>query len=285
MAGAENPTVERLRAREWPAEQVDRVLEGGWPAFIGADAEAERHLSRVRDVFGDHELALVARADGNGADAGAGAGARASAGDGDGDGDGIDAGDGESDGEELVALGWAVPLRWSGAVADLPGGYTDSLGRALADLDAGATTDTLVVCAVQVRSDLGGRGLAGRLLAGFVEHAVRTGHERVIAPLRPTAKHAYPLTPIDEYVTWTDGNGEPFDPWVRTHRRMGAEVLATAPRSQTMTGTVAEWEGWTGMRLPATGSYVIPGGLSPLEVDVVADLGTYVEPNVWVRHR
>jgi hypothetical protein len=66
---------------------------------------------------------------------------------------------------------------------------------------------------------------------------------------------------------------------------MGAEVLATAPRSQTMTGTVAQWEAWTGMRLPATGAYVIPGGLAPLEVDLDRDLGTYVEPNVWVRHR
>jgi GNAT superfamily N-acetyltransferase len=253
MAGPEDLTVEYLRARPHPAEQVDRVLDGGWPAFIGADAEAERHLSRVRDVFGDHELVLVA-----------GAGTA---------------------GEELVALGWAVPLRWSGAVADLPAGYTDSLGRALADLDASAATDTTVVCAVQVRSDAHGRGLAARLLAGFVEHAARSGHERVVAPLRPTGKHAYPLTPIDEYVTWTDGAGDPFDPWIRTHRRMGAEVLATAPRSQTMTGTVAQWEAWTGMRLPATGAYVIPGGLAPLEVDLDRDLGTYVEPNVWVRHR
>jgi hypothetical protein len=132
-----------------------------------ADAEAERHPSRVRDVFGDHELALVARSDGSG------------------------------DGQELVALGWAVPLRWSGAVADLPGGYTDSLKRALADLDAGAATDTLVVCAVQVRSDLGGRGLAGRLR--------RAGH-------RPAAPDGQARLPAWSSTGLTIENGTRADP-------------------------------------------------------------------------
>lgn len=52
-----------------------------------------------------------------------------------------------------------------------------------------------------------------------------------------------------------------------------------------MTGTVSEWEMWTGMALPASGEYVVPEGLASLRVDRDADLGTYVEPNIWVRHR
>jgi hypothetical protein len=52
-----------------------------------------------------------------------------------------------------------------------------------------------------------------------------------------------------------------------------------------MTGTAAEWEAWTGMALPATGDYVIPGGLSILHLDTGEGLGTYTEPNVWVRHQ
>ncbi len=67
--------------------------------------------------------------------------------------------------------------------------------------------------------------------------------------------------------------------------RMGATVLGVAPRSQTMTGTVSEWEAWTGMVFPASGEYVIPGGLSTLQVDRGADEGIYVEPNIWVQHR
>lgn len=64
----------------------------------------------------------------------------------------------------------------------------------------------------------------------------------------------------------------------------GGTIIAAAPRSETMTGTVAEWESWTGMAFPATGDYVIPRGLSILHIDTVEDSGTYTEPNVWVRH-
>jgi hypothetical protein len=51
-----------------------------------------------------------------------------------------------------------------------------------------------------------------------------------------------------------------------------------------MTGTVADWEKWTGMLFPASGSYVIPDGLTLLEIDRSADTGIYREPNVWMRH-
>ena len=39
------------------------------------------------------------------------------------------------------------------------------------------------------------------------------------------------------------------------------------------------------MTLPASGEYVIPGGLSTLRIDYDADEGRYVEPNIWVQHR
>ncbi|WP_189186828.1 hypothetical protein [Streptomyces albiflavescens] len=51
-----------------------------------------------------------------------------------------------------------------------------------------------------------------------------------------------------------------------------------------MTGTIAEWERWTGMVFPETGGYVIPEGLSLLRIDHSADQGTYVEPNIWMQH-
>lgn len=52
----------------------------------------------------------------------------------------------------------------------------------------------------------------------------------------------------------------------------------------TVRGTVAEWEGWTGMRFPESGAYVVPGALCPVEMDVEGDLGVYGEPNVWMLH-
>jgi hypothetical protein len=52
-----------------------------------------------------------------------------------------------------------------------------------------------------------------------------------------------------------------------------------------MTGAVAEWEDWSRLALPSSGAYTIPQGLSVLHVDRETDLGTYVEPNIWVQHR
>ena len=106
----------------------------------------------------------------------------------------------------------------------------------------------------------------------------------MIAPARPTLKHRYPLIPIEEYAGWTDADGAPFDPWLRTHRRVGARVLAPAPEAMRIVGTVAEWEAWTGMALPASGSYVVPDALAPISVDRARDEVSYVEPGVWMLH-
>ena len=97
-------------------------------------------------------------------------------------------------------------------------------------------------------------------------------------------KGRYPLTPIDRFAYWTRGDGSPLDPWVRSHVRLGARIIAVAPQSQTMTGTVPQWESWTNMKFPDSDEYVIPDGLATLHIDRDTDQGTYVEPAVWLQH-
>ena len=53
----------------------------------------------------------------------------------------------------------------------------------------------------------------------------------------------------------------------------------------TIAGTVADWERWAGMSFPDSGDYVVPGALTLVSIDREADLGVYVEPNVWMLHR
>jgi hypothetical protein len=112
--------------------------------------------------------------------------------------------------------------------------------------------------------------------------AAAHGLDCLIAPVRPTWKERYPLTSIESYVRWRREDGFLFDPWLRTHERLGAELLEPAPRSMTVTGTRDDWEGWTGMQFPEAGDYVVPGALAP--VRFADGHGTYVEPNVWMRH-
>jgi hypothetical protein len=85
-------------------------------------------------------------------------------------------------------------------------------------------------------------------------------------------------------VEWRRADGLLFDPWLRAHERLGAELMGIAKDSLVVEGTVAELEKWTGLTLPDTGSYVVPGALVPVEVDREHDRGSYREPNVWMRH-
>jgi hypothetical protein len=76
-----------------------------------------------------------------------------------------------------------------------------------------------------------------------------------------------------------------FDPWIRTHQRLGATILAPAPKSMTIVGTITEWEQWTGLAFPETGDSVVPEALDLVAGDREADQGTYYETNLWMRHR
>jgi hypothetical protein len=109
------------------------------------------------------------------------------------------------------------------------------------------------------------------------------GFRSLIAPVRPTWKERYPLIPLERYARWTREDGLPFDPWIRVHARLGAELLEVCPESMRIEGSREEWEEWTGMALPEDGDYVVPGGLVP--VRFLGGHGAYVEPNVWMRHR
>ena len=108
------------------------------------------------------------------------------------------------------------------------------------------------------------------------------GLDVLVAPVRPSRKDCYPITPIDQYMRWQGDDGLPFDPWMRVHARLGASILRAEPRSMEITHPIANWERWVDMRFPDDGDYVFPGGLAPLSV--VAQTGSYWEPNVWMLH-
>jgi hypothetical protein len=114
--------------------------------------------------------------------------------------------------------------------------------------------------------------------------ARRAGLGGLIAPVRPSWKERYPLAPIERYALWRRADGLPFDPWLRVHVRLGGEILRPEPESLRITGSVSEWETWTEMAFPESGSYVFPHGLAPVRIDRERDTGAYWEPNVWVRH-
>jgi hypothetical protein len=131
---------------------------------------------------------------------------------------------------------------------------------------------------------LHGGGMSSLMLSEMRRIAAAAGFADLVAPVRPSFKSLYPLTPMERYVAWRTNADLPFDPWLRVHARAGASVIRVCPESMVIPGTVADWQGWTGMRFPETGTYVVPGALQPIQIDIESDSGIYVEPNVWMHH-
>jgi hypothetical protein len=183
-----------------------------------------------------------------------------------------------------IAVTHAVPLVWDGTADDLPASIADILGRATADRDAGRTPTALCALAAMIDPHYRGQHMSPAAVRAMVDVARARGLGTLIAPVRPSAKTAYPLAPMERYVRWENEDGLPLDPWIRVHARMGARILRVAPRTLVIEGTVAEWERWTDMRFPDSGSYVVPGALQPVVIDRARDEGRYDDPNVWMQH-
>jgi GNAT superfamily N-acetyltransferase len=190
----------------------------------------------------------------------------------------------DEDADSVLAEGHTGPLAWSGDDDALPDGIDAAIQQAVTAHRAGGPADTLCAFAAEVAPAARERGLAAELLRGMAELARRHGLRRLIAPVRPSWKERYPLAPIDRYVTWRREDGRLLDPWMRLHERLGARVATPLPRSLRITGTVGEWESWTGLAFPDSGEYTFPHGLAPVTIDRARDLGTYWEPNVWMVH-
>ncbi len=228
-------------------DAVSKLHGEAWPAFQSQGAAVQRYWNALYTDYPAFQFALL------------------------------------SDGAGPVAAGNTVPLRWDGKVDALPDGWDDAVESAFAP-HAGEG-DTLCALAAVIHADHQRAGLSACVIEEMKNVATRHGLRRLIAPVRPTWKARYPLTPIDRYATWRRPDGTALDPWLRVHLRLGGTILRTAPRSTVIEGTVAQWEEWTAMSFPDSGPYVIPGALSLIQIDTDADRGVYVEPNIWVLHR
>jgi hypothetical protein len=185
---------------------------------------------------------------------------------------------------DVVAEGHSLPLAWNGTVAGLPAGIDGAMPAAFALREAGGEANTLCAMAIEIPPRHQRQGLSRTMIAAMARIAAEHGLGSLIAPVRPSEKERYPLTPIERYASWTRDDGLPFDAWMRVHARLGAEILRPEPRSLYIDGSVAEWESWTGLAFPESGEYVFPRGLAPLTIDREDDVGRYWEPNVWMRH-
>ena len=186
--------------------------------------------------------------------------------------------------DEVLAEGHTLPCPWDGTTEGLGDGIDAMTVAAFEAAASGRAPTALCAMAAEVDPRFQGSGLADRVLEAMSQVAREAGLGSLIAPVRPSFKDRYPITPIERYVAWTRADGEPFDPWIRIHTRRGGRIAKPIPQSLLITGTVGDWEQWTGMKFPESGEYVFPAGLAPVLIDRAQDVGTYWEPNVWIVH-
>ncbi|QQE78688.1 GNAT family N-acetyltransferase [Alicyclobacillus sp. SO9] len=185
----------------------------------------------------------------------------------------------------VAACGHAIPLQWDGDVEHLPSGYDGVLEDGFESLNQRRTPNTLCALAAVTSPKYKSVGLSYQIINTMKYLAKMYDLQTLIAPVRPTWKGKYPLTPMEKYVRWIRNDGSSFDPWIRVHFRLGGSYLCVAQYSMTVTGSIREWEDWTNMSFPETGQYVVPQAFNPVEIDLQNDNGLYIEPNVWINHK
>ncbi|MEM9520999.1 MAG: N-acetyltransferase [Actinomycetota bacterium] len=163
-------------------------------------------------------------------------------------------------------------------------GWDQALIWAHADIVNGVEPDTACALEVSVHTDWLGQGLSEQLFGALRRASAAAGFSTLLAPVRPSAKHLEPDTPMSEYAYRTRDDGLPVDPWLRVHARLGGVIEGMATASQTIAGSLDDWRSWSSVTLEGSGTTVLPGGLVPLHVLADQGVAVYVEPNVWVRH-
>lgn len=247
------PALRIVTAAERPdlVEAMRRLGASPWPEFLNRDAVVEALWRYLYELAPAYQFALL-----------------------------------EEKSESLLAIGNCIPIRWDGDPHTLPDRGVDAvLEDGVACLREGATATAASALMIVVSPERLGQGISGWAIRAMAEVVGRHGLTELVAPVRPTHKHRYPLIPIDHYISWRREDGLPADPWMRVHERVGGQMLRPAAAAMRVTGSVAEWERWTQMAMLESGRYVIPGALVPVEIDRERGLGCYQEPACWMRHR
>jgi GNAT superfamily N-acetyltransferase len=176
------------------------------------------------------------------------------------------------DGDELVAEGNCIP------VSGQPAQWRDAF---VAAFERGGDPDRVCALAIMVSPEHRGGGISRRMLEHMRSLAAPIGD--LVAPVRPTLKAKYPNVTIEEYAGWRRDDGTHFDPWIRTHERLGGEITGVAEEAMLIEGPVSKWQEWTGLDFSTDGEHLVPGALVP--VTVRNGHGVYREPCVWLHHR
>lgn len=131
--------------------------------------------------------------------------------------------------EEGAAFGYSIPLFWNREADELPNKGWDWAEAILPNVMIGLGVD--------VPEAYRGRGIGTFAIGAMKEIARRNSLNRLFLLVHPTMKTKHPQVSMERYVTWADESGMPFDPWLRTHIRLGGKILQVCSECITITGS------------------------------------------------
>ncbi|MBA2285821.1 MAG: GNAT family N-acetyltransferase [Ktedonobacteraceae bacterium] len=241
-------TVVTLAQRPELEAEMPRLHSESWPEFVLNDPIALRYWGSLFSTFAEFQYVLC------------------------------------DEDDTALAAGHAIPLAWNRTQEGLPAGWDAALEQGFHDYEQGRRPDALCGLSIVIAPGVQGQGLSALMASAMKDLAIQRGLRDLIIPLRPSLKSQYPEVPMEEYAQWQREDGTPFDPWLRIHCRLGASIIAMAPLSMVITESVTRWEEWTGMSFPESGTYIVPGALTPILIDRAQNMGRYEEPNIWIQY-
>lgn len=188
--------------------------------------------------------------------------------------------------DDILAVINTVPIHFDKSLHELPDeGWDWGVRNSIATYQKGIKPNLLMGVQIVVNKNHQGKGLSALAVKEMANLARKKEFNNLVIAVRPSDKHHYPLIPIENYIKWQNENNLPFDNWLRVHAKAGGKIIKPCPKSMAIPGTISEWKAWTNMDFPGSGSFIIPGALNPISIDLEKELGLYIEPNVWICHK
>jgi GNAT superfamily N-acetyltransferase len=187
-----------------------------------------------------------------------------------------------SDENEVMGFSNTIPFFWDKKLELLPDeGWDWLIQKGISDYENKVTPNCLGGLQVAVAKEYQRQGLSKIIINTAKELSKKKNFKFFIIPIRPTLKHKYPLIDMENYIKWTK-DGRVFDPWIRAHIDCGAKIIKVCRKSMTYTGTVKEWEEWSGLEIIDSGKYIVEGIVNPVKIDIEEDCGVYYDENIWI---
>ncbi|MCK4979618.1 MAG: GNAT family N-acetyltransferase [Candidatus Delongbacteria bacterium] len=230
----------------------DEIVVANWPEFMLHDEIASEYFPKLYKEFPEFQFWLID----------------------------------ESNDNKIVGIGNSIPLFFDGDLKDLPEkGWDYALQKGFEDKENGVKPNILCALAITMNPEYKEKGISHQMVKAIMELGRRGKFNRLILPVRPSEKHKYPLISMDEYLK-NNIREDNFstDPWVRVHQRLGGKIIKPCNEAMLIEGSVKDWENWAKMEFSISGEYVVPFALATVKIDIEKDLGTYIEPNIWMVH-